>query len=428
MMKPSHSTFERVIFGSYLLLVASLAIQKPSVTTFPGNKITATDLLFPLVAALTMLGILIGAIPLRRTRAFIFLGAYAAAFLAATFFSPQILQSLVKSLSTTYLVGLAVITFMLIRDERDLRRTIAVWLIGASIPVVVGLFTIALFYYDAANPLLIDLTYHFGAVPVGNFPRLSSTFVSASMFCSYLIVTMMFYFIFAANRRLPTTVWILGLASILTCIVFTVSIGIGAAVLAIAMWVNYRIANRTVGRVVLISGIVVCVCSLLLSFVALQPHSTAAYSLQLPFIGIEITPSSRLMVWTDAVNTFLNHFLIGNGPGMPSASVVFQNSEGGFSLLTDAHNSFLSVATQTGIIGLAAFVFLCCHLTATSFSKSHNTLMRFGLAIAFFAVFIVQGLTNSLEDPRHLWVLTGMILAADKIYGKENAGNLSADL
>ena len=181
MTKSAGSIFKLVIFGSYLFLVLSLAAQKPAVSDLFGRQIVATDILFPIVSGLTLIGILLRVVPIRWSAAYLFFGVYLAAFFFATLFSANISYSLVKSLSTAYLIGLAVLSFLLIEGERGLRMVIAAWLVGAMIPVAIGLFTILLYYYDPTHPFLPYVTYHFGAVPVGNFPRLSSTFVSASM-------------------------------------------------------------------------------------------------------------------------------------------------------------------------------------------------------------------------------------------------------
>ena len=127
------------------------------------------------------------------------------------------------------------------------------------------------------------------------------------------------------------------------------------------------------------------------------------------------------MVWQEAMNKFLTHPFVGNGPGMPSAAVKFENTEGGFSLLTDAHNSYLSVATQTGITGLIALVGLTVYLSHLGFRKWRKRPVQAGLAIAFLTAFVIQGLTGAFEDARHLWVSIGMLVAAATIEAKEES-------
>jgi O-antigen ligase len=90
------------------------------------------------------------------------------------------------------------------------------------------------------------------------------------------------------------------------------------------------------------------------------------------------------------------------------------------SLLTDAHNSFLSVAAQNGIIGLAAFLFLVGLLLRRWIRELRTTSFTSILALvglAFLCSFVYQGLTGSYEDARHLWVLIGIFVAAERISG-----------
>jgi O-antigen ligase len=119
------------------------------------------------------------------------------------------------------------------------------------------------------------------------------------------------------------------------------------------------------------------------------------------------------MVWIESSKTFLDNFLFGKGIGQDSCRVFFQNSDGSFSLLTDAHNIFLSVASQTGVLGLLAIAALLFSVLKISFIdgfKQQNTLL-FSLGLGFFAAAFYQGLLGSFEDARHLWILTGLILA-----------------
>jgi hypothetical protein len=111
----------------------------------------------------------------RWTVAYVPLLFYLAAFFVASYFSGDMGRSFTKSLATAYLVGLAVLAINLVDCEKRMRMSIAAWLVGAAIPVGVGIFTIVLYYASPTSSLLPYLTYHYGSVPVGPYPRLSST-------------------------------------------------------------------------------------------------------------------------------------------------------------------------------------------------------------------------------------------------------------
>jgi O-antigen ligase len=127
--------------------------------------------------------------------------------------------------------------------------------------------------------------------------------------------------------------------------------------------------------------------------------------------------SGRLLVWRDAINTFIADPVTGRGFGTAVANVMFQNSDGSWSLLTDAHNTFLSLAAQSGILGLIGMIAIVVVTLRSGFAKVEGNdfyIVR-GLAIAFLAAFVYDGLTASFEDARHLWILVGLILAANRI-------------
>ena len=302
-----------------------------------------------------------------------------------------------------------------------MRLAIRVWLFASISPIAVGLFTIVLFYFSPTSWVLSHLTYHYGAVPVGNYPRLSSTFVSASMFCNFLNIELLLLFVAKHKNWIGAAFFWLMLLAASVCAIFTISSGLGAIFLAAGIWIWYSSGYCPIRRTALAGGVLICLLSLATSFIALQLHSTAPYSMHLPIFNWEVFPSSRLMVWQEAMNKFLTHPFVGNGPGMPSAAVKFENTEGGFSLLTDAHNSYLSVATQTGITGLIALVGLTVYLSHLGFRKWRKRPVQAGLAIAFLTAFVIQGLTGAFEDARHLWVSIGMLVAAATIEAKEES-------
>jgi O-antigen ligase len=239
------------------------------------------------------------------------------------------------------------------------------------------------------------------------------------MFCNFLNVVLIFGLIAWKARWLNARISVILVAAIVMCSIFTISSGLGAVVLCVGVWFWYCQRKSTIGRVVLTAGIAICLISLLASFVALQAHETAPYAFNV--VTFIFYPSPRLLVWSEAWHRFIDNFWLGNGPGSPSAEVIFQNSEGGNSLLTDAHNSFLSVATQTGVFGLAAFLAVSFYILRIGCTEVAKNLTRFGLLIAFVSAFMLQGMTGSFEDARHLWFLVGTIIAARRNLSQEES-------
>ncbi len=405
---------ECMAFIGFLVLVVSLAIQKPSIYVYSGLWITATDVLFPLVAIIVAIAYY-RHLSLLLSLVYFIIFAYATSFAISAFLTPTDGTGPAKAASILYLVGLALMASFVITNEERLKKTIVVWSAAAFLPFLVGLAAIVIYYIQPTNELLPYITHHFGAVPVGNFPRVSSTFVSASMFCNYANVAILMLLIANARGWIPNNLFWPCICIALMVTVFTVSSGLGAVALAIAIWLRNRLGSGIKGNGILVFGILICLAFLATSIVALQPHATAPFVWHVPYLGIDVYPSPRLMIWAESVRTFADNFLTGNGPGSPSASVLFHNTDGTYSVLTDAHNSFLSVAAQTGIIGLSAFSALCVSMLRLGNFRKSSDPIRFGLWTAFLTAFVIQGLTGAFEDARHLWVLMGMMIAADRI-------------
>lgn len=414
----------KIAFGAFVVLTASLAIQKPSLLIVGGLSLTATDFVFPVSLVLTATAVLFGKLRIRGSTVYLLFGVYITAFVLGTVFSPNIARSAVKVFATVYLVGIAVIASIVIDSAFRLKIVVLTFLAASCIPILIGLLTIVIFYAAPESSFLPYVTYHYGAVPVGNYPRLSSMFVSASMFCNYLNVALIFLFGAFARNWIGKSFFWTGLSAIVVASMLTISAGLGAVFLAFGVWIWYTQPNSIRGRCSFVAGVSIFVLSLVLSFIALKPYDAAPYSFHLPFFDVELFPSSRLLVWSDGIKMFFANFLFGNGPGSPSASVIFQNSEGTFSYLTDAHNSFLSVATQTGIFGLAAFAILTIYLIKLGFTRARNAPLRYALAIGFLTAFVFQGVTGAFEDARHLWFTVGVLIAAEMISSNDSSAEV----
>jgi len=288
-----------------------------------------------------------------------------------------------------------------------LRNLLLNWCV--IIPLLAAFLAIALFYFLPESSLLPDLTYHYGAVPVGNFPRVSSTFISASMFCNYLTVTLVFTLLAVKMKWIGKGLGAVIAFAVAVSAIFTVSIALGGVALAAGLWLWAVSANKTIGQI----GAIVC-AAIAIAFLAIAPFSLSL----LP----GLSASSRLLVWRDAINTFLADPVTGRGFGTAVANVTYQNSDGSWSLLTDAHNTFLSLAAQSGMLGLIGMIAIVIVTLRSGFAKveGDNFYVLRGLAIAFLAAFVYDGMTASFEDARHLWILVGLILAANRIASEDD--------
>ncbi len=175
-----------------------------------------------------------------------------------------------------------------------------------------------------------------------------------------------------------------------------------------------------VGRVILLSGFLIAFGFLFVSSATFFKYEKDGVSV--PLLHGQITSSHRAVAWKTAFQTFAQNPILGKGIGEPVAESRFTDPSGRQQLLTDAHNTFLSVLAETGLLGFFAIAavigFILSNLIKSHSFDQNSNLLRVCLLIILIDAFLFQGLTGSYEDSRHLWVLFG-IAAAAGIIGRE---------
>ncbi|HEY2867015.1 MAG TPA: O-antigen ligase family protein [Pyrinomonadaceae bacterium] len=384
-----------------LMLVASLGFIQLPIAVF-GQNLVLTDIIFLFLLASWLFDVLrLGYRP--RWRSFYWLLLfYSGALALSCVFSADPRQSFSRLPAEIYLPLLTAVVADVVRTSAGLRSSLIAWLGGTAFAVTLGTLTIALFYAQPNSPLLDYLTYHYGAVPVGNYPRITSTFVSASMLCNYLNVSLILTIMAAASGWISNRLaWVVG-SLIFICSVFTISVGLGGVFLGLGLvYYLFRSTRRSFRVLALATSSLIALVFLVLSAVALRADEVAA-----------LAPSGRILVWREAFQTFAENAFTGHGLGLSVANVVFQNAEGSFSLLTDAHNTYLNIAAQAGLAGLAAMIAITVFVLAKWKGAARPNKIAAGLGAAFLCAFVYQGLTGSFEHARHLWVLMGLFAAA----------------
>lgn len=404
--------------GLLLLLIFSIPYMQ---TRFRLAGLTAvpTDFIF-LPLALAFAGaVLLRRAPWPRGQVYWLLAAYFASMvLSALVAGAWDLRTLAKLGSQLYLLSLPVIAAGLIRDEDDLRRAMLAWLAATAVVAAVCVLALYLFYFDPGSRLLKRLISTFGTLPPGHYPRLRLTFLNANMLCNYLTVSLCI--LFAAYRLgwVPKAAALLLLAGILLAALLTISPGLGGIFLAAGAWVwlSRKEASPALARLALAAG--AGAATLFAAAMVVTPilHPTAPFLIQVPGTGLVLAPSGRLMIWIEAVRNFAADPFFGRGIGAAAVEVRYASPSGDLQRLTDAHNIFLSLAVQCGMVGLAALLALLAYMARRtlplSLAGGGMSVARVGLGLALLNGFIYHGLGGAFEDSRHLWVLFGLFLAA----------------
>ena len=411
--EPRSSLHERL----FLTLVCFLPVEFP--LNFKLSNLTAqiSDLIFVAAAAAWLVALLRGRATLRPSIFYLPLALYASAMIASTIASDDVRRSSFKLASEFYLLGLAVMTLNFITSARFARRTFCAWMLGTLITIFVGTLGVLLFYLGVRDHTINFALHFYGSLPPGNYPRIDALFVHTNMLCNYLNLSLMIVLVAGALGWIGGTRRRLLVVGTMTTALFTLSPGLGGVALAVGLWARVRskgTPQRRFGSLALAAGVAAGFAFLVASAVTLFAHDGSGFAV--PNFVENLRPSHRARAWQTAFETFLRHPLFGRGVGMEVSSAFYINPSGGREVLTDAHNTWLSVAGEKGVIGLAAFatllVFLGKRLVAKRAGESSSqTLIRLGFLIALASAFLYQSFAGSFENARHVWVFFGMIAA-----------------
>jgi hypothetical protein len=348
----------------------------------------------------------------RASRYYYVLSAYAGAILLSALAAADQLTSAGKLLVEAYVLMIAVLTFNIVRSDRELKLLIHAWMAGAALTALAGILGIILFYCRVKSEINIFIS-HYGTLFPGNYPRIRSLFLNMNMCCNYLSIS---FLLLLAMRSLgwigKRAALVLGAAMIVAA-VFTLSPGLGGFALGAGLWfwAEYRERGRTAaGRIALLAGILVSVG--FVSTTLISPPSLFGPNGGLRFSHLQ--PSGRVLCWRDALNTLWHYTYLGKGPGSSVATAHYVTASGEQQVLTDAHNVYLSIAAQKGVLGLAAFCVLLVFVLRRPNLKtigSPEVVLHTAAWIALVQALLYQGLAGSWEHTRHIWLLVGLTWA-----------------
>jgi putative inorganic carbon (hco3(-)) transporter len=408
----------------YLLLIASLPLVRPFSLTLFGLLVPLTDFIFIGAALTWVIALLKRQTDLKFSWFYLPLGLYLAAMLCSTLASDDPRRSAIKLAGEVYLIGLAVLTVNLVRSQVFLRRVMCTWTAVTAVTVLLGVLGVLLFYAGVRDGKINLVLSGYGSLPPANYPRIRGLFDNMNMLCNYLNVSLMIVLVMSASGWLRSTLSRPLQAGIWFAAVFTVSPGLGGLFLSQGLWAWARLGKtqrRSWATLALVVGLAAAVAFIAAATISPVVTGTGP-GYVLPCVGMRVEPSSRVLAWQTAFETFRENPLLGKGVGMEVSYTDYLDASGRQQHLTDAHNLWLSIAGQEGVFGLVAFFsivfFLCRRLVNLRVDSEPKKAIRTGLGIAFIGAAIYQGLSGSFEDARHLWVLMGVIVSASEGLGE----------
>jgi len=395
-----------------LALAFSLCTMKPPVS----GQIVPVDIIFLLLGATFLLDCLRDKARFRWRNAYWVLATYLAGLSASLISTSDAGRSLFKLATQFYLIGLAVIADQLIDDWDDFRRVSLAWLAGAAVSVSIAVAALLSFPFAPDGVLMRWTRFHFGTLPPGNYPRLASTYFDVNMYCNYLTASLGVLLVAAHQGWIARWIFLALLAGILVAALFTISPGLGGIALALGLWIYLSRGSR----IAALLGITAAIAFLAATAVTPILHSTAPFTVTIPGTDLVLAPSGRFLTWTAAVREFAAHPLVGHGIGIDPVDVRYFSPSGYMQTLNEAHNSFLSVAAQCGVVGLTGLLIVVCYAVRQAGPwrprPAQADIVGVGIGLTFLNAFVYQGLGSaSFEDARHLWFLFGLLIAVSRL-------------
>ncbi|MBS1793926.1 MAG: O-antigen ligase family protein [Acidobacteria bacterium] len=410
----------------FLTYIFFLPLVRPFNFYFLGSQVVITDFIFPVFFVLMIGAYLRGQFKIRTDKLHIFIILYGLAHILSVFFSSQPSRGYAKLPGEFYLFALAFSAFQLFFEQGFIKKITFAWLLGTGVTVLGTLAGFLLFYAGLKTKQDNYFLSHFGSLPAGNYPRLHSLFSNANMMCNYLNVSLMLGLLaFKLNwlRKLPAKLLQSG---IWFAAIFTFSTGIGGLILGTCLWFRaflLKSGKNLSGRLLLVIGS--AAAALIFGAALVSPDTgNTDQDFQIPFVDRKFESSVRVLVWESVIETFKKQPLTGKGTGTDAAFLDYVTLSGDHQILLDAHNNWLNVLGQTGIIGLVSFLLLNFVLIRKCrFGldvPDEISSIRLALSCAFITAFVYQGLTGSFEDARHLWILIGLLAGASSVRASEN--------
>jgi O-antigen ligase len=291
--------------------------------------------------------------------------------------------------------------------------------------------------------VLTELGCSYGRLPGGPYPRICLPFRNPNYLANYL--TSSVPLLLACGGILLRPPWrLVAVGACAIVALFTLSTGIGgfALALGIILWATARRRRpRRTRAAALAAGALLAIGAAAVTIGHLVPQGHG--HVEVAGHQWHFARGPRVHTWLSAGETLAEHPLVGVGYGHPVARTPGADLDPWLTghlepfsqegpLFAEAHNTWLNVAGQTGLLGLGAFILLVVVIAGRQQIAPLPVLgplqdlppaVVAGLAWAF----LFHGLFTGAEEFRHLWALAGLGAGAASLRpGEVSPGTKSA--
>jgi O-antigen ligase len=372
--------------GLFLAGVLLLPVMQFGTVQVIGTSVIPADVCF----AFAVLGAAILEVARRgrdlRAPFPIVVAAYLVVLVLAALASPDQQESFERILIDGYCCSLGIAAYVIAREAIVRVRIAWAWVVASGATVLAALVGIMFFFLGARTPSENFTIGDLGSIHTETVPRVVGFFENSNLLCNYLVVGLLFMLGVVGWRRPAGLALVIATSVVLA---FTLSPGLAGAVVAVTLWLfvsEPRWAVRTRAALAVLGAI---------GAVA--------------FIVVTVEVGPRVHTWSDAVDTIARSPLLGVGPGLPVAATTYEGR-----YFTDAHNALLNVGGQAGLLGLLALAGIMASICVLAWRARPVSdvpePVRAGWC-AFVGAVLFGGLSLSLEQTRHVWVLLGFVAA-----------------
>jgi O-antigen ligase len=340
---------------------------------------------------------------------------FAAIYLASTFLSVTVQGSLPGGLVTVFSVLWTLVLLNAVTTRRQLDILTAA-LVAAG--VLVSVYGVAQYVLGVTGSSAWLDSNMFSSITT----RVYSTLQNPNVLAEYLLLVIPFSAagIFTGKTKLRRALYLCAFALLCLCMLLTFSRG---------GWLGLLFA----GAVFLVLLDRRSIWLFFIALIALYFVLPDAVIARFTSIGnmTDGSTSYRVAIWLGTLSMLKDHWLCGVGPGTAAFNAVYPSYSYESIVAPHAHNLYLQLLCDCGIIGLLAFlavVFLFFRFTCTALTRQTDRPQRLGLiaSISGMCGFLVQSMTDySFYNYRVMflfWVyLTVGLLYARRTELKEGA-------